>query len=199
MMNQKDLALMTNRLEVPLVVKALVEQNQEIEDDIHYGLHEALSDMQPDTALLAITISAKAMAGMYAGTNSGSEIISMACERIISEYGPLWLENARIIDSGNIKAMNNAYLVSLLENIPEDLETLSELININLSYAAFDNAAVAQICEILQIQADAHAIIAEEFLSLMEKNAAEGKKPKAKTPAAIITAKGEDNIVHFPV
>ncbi len=196
MMNEMDLALLTNKLEVPLAVKALVEQNRELEEDIHYSLHDALSDMQPDTALLTIALSAKSMADMYAGSNSGTEILSMECERIINEYGPLWLENARRIQSGG--KMNNAYLVSLLENIPEDLEGLAELIEINLSYAAFDNAGVAALCEIMQVQAGAHAIIAEEFLSVMEMAAAQNRKMKPTAPANLVAANAADNVIRFP-
>ncbi|MAE50677.1 MAG: hypothetical protein CMH27_02590 [Micavibrio sp.] len=198
MLNDKDLAALVTKLEVPMVVGAAIEHGAELQDDVHYALHDLLSEMQPDTALIAIALSAKAIAAAYCGTGSGSEIVIMECDRMISEYGMLWLENSR---RGHI---DNSYLISILENVPEDLECLAELIDINLCYAAFDNPAIAEICEIMQIQAGAHAIIAEEFLSVMEMAAAQKKKNQTDVPAnmaaanASETLKFADNIVQFP-
>ena len=197
MLNEKDLATLITQLEVPMVVGAAIEDGTDMQDDIHYALHDLLADMQPDTALLSIALSAKTIAKAYCGTGSGAEIVTMECDRIIEEYGPLWLENSR---RGKI---NNNYLISILENIPEDLESMDELIDINLSYAAFDNPAVAEICEILQIQAGAHAIIAEEFLSVMEMAAMQNKKcrpsmPQGLSAANTATDMNIDNIVMFP-
>jgi len=197
MLNDKDLAILMTQLEVPMVIGAAIEKGAEMQDDIHYALHDLLSEMQPDTALLTIALSAKTIAKAYCGTGSGAEIVAMECDRIIEEYGPLWLENSR---RGKI---NNNYLVGILENIPEDLECMDELIDINLSYAAFDNPAVAEICEILQIQAGAHAIIAEEFLSVMEMAAHQNKKcrppvPKNLSAANAIADMSTGNIVMFP-
>lgn len=197
MLNEKDLATLITQLEVPMVVGAAIKNDAEMQDDIHYALHDLLADMQPDTALLAIALSAKTIAKAYCGTGSGAEIVTMECDRIIEEYGPLWLENSR---RGNI---NNDYLISILENIPEDLECMDELIDMNLSYASFDNPAVAEICEILQIQAGAHAIIAEEFLSVMEMAAHQNKKCRPDVPQNLSAAngtadRGTDNIVMFP-
>lgn len=197
MLNDKDLAILMTQLEVPMVVGAAIEKGSDIQDDIHYALHDLLSEMQPDTALLAIALSAKTIAKAYCGTGSGAEIVTMECDRIIEEYGPLWLENSR---RGKI---NNNYLIGILENIPEDLECMDELIDINLSYAAFDNPAVAEICDILQIQAGAHAIIAEEFLSVMEMAAHQNKKCRPSVPKNLSAANATadmstGNIVMFP-
>lgn len=197
MLHEKDLATLITKLEVPMVVGAAIENGGEMQDDIHYALHDLLADMQPDTALLAIALSAKTIAKAYCGTGSGAEIVTMECDRIINEYGPLWLENAR---RGKI---NNNYLIGILENIPEDLECMDELIDINLSYAAYDNPAVAEICDILQIQAGAHAIIAEEFLSVMEMAAHQDKKCRPAVPqnlsaANTTAATSSDNVVMFP-
>jgi len=156
--NARDYALLITKLELPMAVRDAIEGSRELDDETHLALHEVLSEMKPDTALLAIAVSAKMIAGAYPDT----EILTLECDRIIQEYGPVWLENARneTIDSG--------YLVSLLDRIPEDLEGLTELIEVNLSYATLDSAAVSDICDIFQIQASAQAIIAEEYLSIME-------------------------------
>lgn len=200
MLNQTDLATLINKLEVPVVIGAALDYKKKLQDDVHYALHDMLSDMQPDTALLSIALGVKTIAVRYSGSNSGTEILAMECDRIIHEYGPLWLENAR---RGHI---DNAYLISILENIPEDLETLSEMIALHLTYAAFDSKAVAELCDILQVQADAHAIIAEEFLSVMEMAAVQKAKNRPQFPHGMIAANGthetgagtNSNIIRFP-
>lgn len=157
-MTDQDYATLIARLELPLAVREALESARELDDETHLALHEALSEMKPDAALLSIAASAKMIAGAYPET----EILRTECDRIIQEYGSVWLENARH------GCVDNTYLVSLLERIPEDLEGLTEMIEVNLSYAALESTAISQICEIFQIQANAHAMIAEEYLSIME-------------------------------
>lgn len=192
MLNQKEMADIAEKLYVPALACEAMDMNKNIEADAHYALHDILADMQPDAALLSIALTAKHIAKSYAGTNSGTEILAMECDRIIDEYGPLWLEHQ------NSNKKDNSYLVSLLENIPEDLETLSELIEINLSYAAYDNEIISEICDILLIQAGAHAIIAEEFLSVMEMAQYQNRKTRKIMPATMMAANSADNVVAFP-
>lgn len=191
MMNNKELAWMAAKLYVPVTACKSMDMTREIEPDAHYALHDTLADMQPDEALLSIAITAKHIAKCYAGTNSGTEVLSMECDRIIDEYGPLWLQHEQ-----NGKK-DNGYLVSILENIPEDLETMAELIEINLAYASYDNPVIAEICEILQIQAGAHAIIAEEFLNVMEMAAAQNRK-RSNMPSGFLAANTAENVIAFP-
>lgn len=192
MLNNQNLAILTTRLHVPIAARDAMEGHKEIEADAHYALHDALADMQPDAALLSIALTAKMIAKSYTGTNSGTEVLIMECDRIIDDYGQLWLDNA------NKKKMDNSYLISILENIPEDLENMAELIEINLSYASYDNPIVAEICDILQIQAGAHALIAEEFLSVMEMAECQKRKTCKSIPADLIAANAADNVVTFP-
>jgi len=192
MLNNQNLAILTTQLHVPIAARDAMEQRKEIEADAHYALHDALADMQPDAALLSIALTTKMIAKGYVGSNSGTEILILECDRIIDEYGQIWLDNA------NKKNLNNGYLVQLLENIPEDLENMAELIELNLAYAAFDNPVIAEICEILQIQAGAHAIIAEEFLSVLEMAECQKRKCAKSVPENLIAANAADNVVSFP-
>ena len=187
--SDQDNALLITKLELPLAVRQALETSKELDDDTHLAFHDALSDMKPDTALLAIAVSAKMIASGYSET----EILADECDRIIQEYGPIWLENARH------ESVDNSYLVSLLERIPEDLEGLTELIEVNLSYAALDSAAVSDICEIFQVQASAHAIIAEEYLNIMEMASHHAQLGTFYAPAELVsgTSKNSDNIVPF--
>lgn len=192
MMNNKELAWVAAKLYVPVAACRSMDVKKDMEPDAHYALHDTLADMQPDEALLSIAITAKHIAKCYAGTNSGTEVLSMECDRIIDDYGPLWMQHEQ-----NGKK-DNGYLVSILENIPEDLETLAELIEVNLAYASYDNPVIAEICEILQIQAGAHAIIAEEFLSVMEMAEAQNRKTR-KMPSGFMAANTDENVIAFPV
>ena len=192
MLNEKDMALMTAKLYVPVAACEAMDMKKNIEADAHFALHDVLSDMQCDEALLTIAVTAKHIAKRYAGTNSGTEVLSMECDRIIEEYGPLWLKHSQSTRK------DNSYLMNVLENIPEDLENMAELIELNLAYAAYDNPVISEICEILQIQAGAHAIIAEEFLSVMEMAQCQKRKTAKSVPANMIAANAADNVIAFP-
>lgn len=192
MLNKKELAFMAGKLYVPVATFEAIDMNNNIEADAHYALHDLLADMEPDEALLSIAVTAKSIAERYAGTNSGTELLSMECERLINDYGPVWMQYQK---SGK---KDNGYLVGILENIPEDLETLAELIETSLAYASFDNPIIGEICEILQIQAGAHAIIAEEFLDVMEMAQAQNRKTRTTMPENLVAANATSNVISFP-
>lgn len=189
-MTDKDLALLTTKLEVPMIIRDALECGTEINEETQYGLHQILSDMKPDSALLSLALSTKIIASHYTGT----DILMMECDRIINDYGQLWLDNA------HNQKIDNDYLLGVLDNIPCDLEGLMEIMQINLSYAALESAAISQILDIFQIQADAHAIIAEEFLSILEMASAQQSLQKLQVPSELAALNSaSDNIVAFRV
>ncbi len=62
--------------------------------DEEYALHEMISEMQPDSALLAIAMSAAKIANANRNFSPAFRFLSVECARIAEEYGPLWMRNA---------------------------------------------------------------------------------------------------------
>lgn len=160
MLSNKDLATLTNRLQTPVIIGDIMHGHDVLGDDVHMALHEILSDDQPDSALLAIALSAKTIAKTCAAEAASLKMLTVACDRIIIEYGPIWLRNA--LD----KNLDENLVFETLAHIPEDLETLAELLDYNA--IVLKNQDAVALCDILSTQARAQALIAQTFLDAFE-------------------------------
>lgn len=199
----KDLALMANRLQAPVVMADILGKRGDLSDDVRFGLHDLLSDMQPDSALLSMALTVRAIASTYAPASASMGVMAMECVRITEEYGPLWLAHAQAEDTDSLAVANT------LSNIIEDFECFIELLELNIDFLKAKDTIAAEIFEILFVQARAHLLIAETFfqaLSFSEANAVMGALP-AKAgdidPALAHQMLGEanaqsNNVILFP-
>lgn len=161
-MPEKDIATIANRLQVPLIISDILNDEGALTDDVYLGLHEILSDDQPDSALLSIALSAYAMANKFTSHAGTFNILKMECERIITEYGMMWLRNAQS------RELDDNMIFDTLVHIPEDLECLAELLEyVQVTLRDHDPIA-ANLCEILITQASAQTMIAETFLETLD-------------------------------
>ena len=162
MMRDQDIAKIANRLQVPLIIGDILNGEGALTDDVHMGLHEILSDDQPDSALLSITLSARTIANAFAGQASIFDMLKIECDRIIAEYGMMWLRNAQA------KSLDNNTVFETLVHIPEDLDCISELLEFaKLTLDDAENDA-SDLCAILIAQASAQSLIAQTFLESMD-------------------------------
>lgn len=191
MLTDKDLAKLTNRLQVPLVIQDILDQKETLSGDIQYGMHEVLSNYQPDSALICIALSAKRIASRYLHLSPNMAVLRMDCDRIIEEYAQLWLDHARK------RPVDDNLLMDTLADIPDDLESIAELLDSAQMYLEKKNAEAAGLCEILSMQARQQAIIADTFVDMIEQDT--GKLP---TAAMQDNAKPKssygDNVIPFP-
>lgn len=142
-----------------MVVSDILKGDEALTDDVHYGLHEAISDLQPDSALLAIAMSAGTIARIYGEASPGMKVLSLECDKIIEDYGSMWLRHA------NNQSLDNEQILDVLTHTPEDLEGMAELLELNACFLKAKDEQAAALCEILLIQAQAHALIADEFIA----------------------------------
>ncbi len=194
MLNEKDLAGLTNRLQVPLIIQDILEGMSELTDDVTYGLHEVLSDYEPDSALLCIALSARKIAARFQHRISNLAVLKMECDRIISDYAELWLNNAKD------RPVDDNLVFDTLMNIPEDLEGLAELLEVNQAFLSRYSEDAANLCEILIIQANAQILVAETFVEIFEREEDEtlaNDNGLADMPAQ--AAASGTNIIQFPV
>ena len=83
-----------------------------------------------------------------------------------------------------------------LAGIPEDLEGLCDLLEVNTAFFASHDPKAAALCEILCIQAGAHALIAEEFVGVIDNEA--GEPVDFGVVAGTQTTEMTDNVIPFP-
>ena len=198
MLNDKDIAGLNNRLQVPLVVQDVLCGQEDLSDDLRYALHDTLSDQQPDSALLAIAFGARKIAARYADTNSTLVVLKMECDRVIDDYAGLWLSHARK------KSLDDTKVLDALVHLPDDLQAMGDILGVVSSYLQDVAPEAAEICRILMVQADAQALIAESFVELIEPEEDEAANDVfveniAAFDAPIIeAASAGNNVIQFP-
>lgn len=193
MLSNKDLSLLAAKLNIPLVVGAILDKTQILDRDTHYALHDTISDMQPDSALLAIALAGNSLSAAHIKASPSIKILAMECDRIVSEYGPLWLQNAQSEDT-----VDEERALESLTHIAEDLESLTELLTLAAEYLRLKDRDAAAIATILALQAEAQAVIAECFLDAlgaMPQEPLEGRL----VPHIAAELTGTGNIVQFPL
>ena len=158
MLNDQQLAKLANKLQVPSVISEILDGETVLSDDVHYALHDVISDLEPDEALLCIALAAKKISTLSDTDTQTLPIMRLECDRIIEEYGSLWLAHA----NENAEQRAEETLDSL-DIMAEDLEALTELLEFCSDFVFYEHKAVSELCTILQIQARAHAMILEEF------------------------------------
>lgn len=188
MLSDKDLAKLTNTLQVPLIVSDILEGEGTLSPDVQYGLHEVLSDYQPDSALLCIALSARKIAAKFQYNSPNMGIMKMECDRMIADYAELWMSHAED------KSVDDNIVFDTLEQIPEDLEALAELLEINMNLLQSTNEEFAGLAEILAVQARAQVLIADTFIDMFEQEN-EITTPLASEP---VLHAGNDNVIQFP-
>jgi len=194
-LKDQDLALLASKLVTTLIVRDILEdQSPSLEDDTVYALHEEISDLQPDSALLSIALAAREIIALAAYQSASLKVMGLECDRIIGDYGPLWLKHAR--DQNQDQNIDETLLFDTLANIPEDLESIAELLQINADFLQGHDPKAAEICVILQVQADAHAMIAAQFIEVIDEYE-DGYEQQTDTPPATIEFY-TDNVIAFP-
>ena len=178
---EQDLAYMVNRLQVPLIINEILDGTQTLCDETHYALHETLSDVQPDTALITIALSMQALVKHSRSPFAMS--LTFEAERLIQDYGSLWMSNAKN------QAVSPHQIFDVLIHVAEDLDAVAELLELHESTLREQNHVVTQICQILFVQARAQALIAETFMDMVE-HSCQGEAPLPQP---------ESNVILFPV
>lgn len=186
MLSNRDMAKLKTRLQVPMVVTDILKGDETLTDDVQYGLHEVISDLQPDSALLAIAISASSIARIYSKASPGMKVLGMECDKIIEDYGSIWLRHAQN------ESPDQEEILDILAQTPEDLEGIAELLEVNACFLKAKDAQAAALCEILLIQAQAHALIADEFMNVAHNAAIAMNAMPVPVPTG-------SNVIPFPV
>lgn len=190
MLNDIELAILSNKLQVPMVVSDILDGEGDLTEDIKYGLHETVSDLQPDSALLAIALGALKISNIYRKASSSMDVMGMEATRIIHDYGKSWVKNA------NNQGPDSEEAFDTLMHASEDLEAMAELLNLNSSFLRAKDTDAAKICDVLFVQASSQALIADAFITAASQILAEGETSAIATQSV---AHNKDNVIQFPL
>ena len=194
MVNDRDLVKLSNTLEIPMVIQDILDGKEALTGDVQYGLHEVLSNYQPDSALLCIALSARIIAQRYMHRFTNMAVLRMECDRIIEDYAQLWMDHARK------RPIDGNMLMDTLSDIPEDLESLTELLHVNmmLLLGKKNTSDAAGLCEVLIIQARAQVLIADSFIEAMEMDSAAPQPIQNNRPQGAVVGSKANNVIPFP-
>lgn len=185
-------------LVVPMAVTDILRHNLEIAHEMQYGLHMALSEIDPDSALLAIALCANEIANKNLARAPLAHALKAEANNIIDEYGPTWLRHHK---KGGTKPSN---FEAVLENVPEDLESISDLMEALCTDLDenFTDSPTCILTTLLSIQARAHIEIADFMLNEIEFEKAtedlEDHEIEAKEEVIDMDAYLGKNIIVFP-
>ncbi len=192
---KEDVARLQAYLVVPVAVSEALLKATPLEGEEQYAMHVALSEIDPDSALLAIALSAYRIAQDYTRDIPVASALKMEADKIIQDYGPEWLAHYH-----NSPIQGDA-LYDLLTHIPEDLESLADLLE-SLQASIRDPQDPAHtLCSVLSIQARAHMEIADYVLSELEAefNDEIFEDESRDTIEAPTLYAHTDNIILFPI
>lgn len=196
---EDQLEKLREHLIVPLAVSDILRHDLEVEPDMQYGLHMALSEIDPDSALLAIAICASDIAEKHLSNSPIAAGLQNEAKNIIEDYGPTWLHHH------TRGPMSSDEFEGVLQTVPEDLEAMADLLDALSADLMQDQNTSVLLANLLSIQARAHMEIADYILAeiAFEKAAKEssdsGETTKMPTKELIdMDAYKGNNIVLFP-
>ncbi|MFA5592965.1 MAG: hypothetical protein WC989_06605 [Micavibrio sp.] len=196
--SKEDVARLSSYLVVPVAVTEALSNAAPLAGEDQYAMHVALSEIDPDSALLAIALSAFRIAQDYTGLVPVAAALKMEADKIIADYAPDWLAHYH-----NHPVQGDA-LYDLLTHVPEDLESLADLLESLQTSIADPQDPAHTLCAVLSIQARAHMEIADYVLTELEAEFNEelfGDEGRDTFAVETLYAPESytDNIILFPV
>lgn len=192
-MPKGQLEQLQQHLIVPLAVGDIIRHDLAVEPDMQYGLHLALSEIDPDSALLAIAFCAIEIANVTLKEIPIANALKKEAEDIIIDYGPVWLEFF------NSEPMPTKVFEKILQTVPEDLEALADLMDAVCAEMTAAQENIFSLANLMSIQARAHMEIADYILLEIQQEISISGDDKAfmSKPAPLRDYAG-DNIILFP-
>lgn len=195
---KEDVARLQAYLVVPVAVSEALIKGTPLEGEDQYAMHVALSEIDPDSALLAIALGAYRIAQDFNRDIPVAAALKMEADKIIQDYAPDWLAHY------HSQPVQGDALYDLLTHIPEDLESLADLLETLQASIRDEDHPAHTLCAVLAIQARAHMEIADYVLSELEADFSEDIfEDESRDNFAIPTLYAEDvpgdNIILFPI
>lgn len=190
-LTQKDLLKLETLFVLPLVTQDMINGIEPMDEVAEYTFHEILSELRPDTALLCISLCCYHLS-QNMGDGSAAKVLQMQSADMINEYGPLWLAH-----EAEDPDLNDIDVQKALTFIPEDIETMADLLDTVLGETEHNCETKRILCDIMSLQAHMHkdlALVELESIALEPSSRVDAEKQEKINE--LCTA---DNVVAFPV
>ncbi|MFN3826388.1 MAG: hypothetical protein ACK4NR_02045 [Micavibrio sp.] len=187
-LNEQQLATLHARFIVPIAVQMILNDSEQLDDACEAALHQSLSDLDPDTGLLCLALCAQHIAAAARPTPI-TKMLALSSARIADEYGIALLAE----HTHSQKRLSDHEALTLLQQVPEDLEELATLMDAVLAQSG-PHSPEGLLCDILSIQAMVHAERAEHELAELTFL----KQQKRVKPAAPKLEYLAENVIVFP-
>lgn len=192
-LSENHLDLLEQNLIVPLAVSDILTHKLPVEPEMQYGIHLALSEIDPDSAVLAIALCALHIAQKFYNDVPIAAGLHKEARDIIGNYAPGWIYHHQH------GPMKSEIYHSVLADVPEDLEALADLMDALAAEVGLDNSAIDTLIGVLSVQARAHMEIADYILLEMEfENQTEESMRNQAFPVKSEEKITGDNIILFP-
>lgn len=193
--NDKQRALLKNRLQMPLIVRELLTADKMPNDEETYAMHHMLSDYSIEDALLCGAFVMKEIADLGNVLPCDMPFMHMECDRLIERYA------ARDdLAQENPELWSNTQL-NMIDDTAEDLECFLDLLALcKLSYE-ITAPCVTSILDILDTQLQSQLIIIDEIIAMRHEEMRQTVNSPIATQVKITAQHGAygDNIIPFPM
>lgn len=184
--SEKQIALLKNTLQMPLIVRDLLITDQNPSSSAHYALHEMMGNFQPDDALLCAAFVMEEVSKIESIISADLTFLHMECTRIIERYSA---RNDLAEENPELWAETQDEMMPI---IFEDIEEFLELTSLCQLSFEITNPKTATILNIITTQLQSHLMIVDEVMSMQET-----LRDNLKTIPAI-TGYMADNVIMFP-
>lgn len=181
-MNNQTAAQIINKLQVPAVISDILSGTKQEEEQ--FALSAIISDMQPDTALLAMACSMKRIVAPYLQASPSLQITDMECEKLIKDYID------HITGQPLTANMDQENAVERLDELQEDYEYLLQLIDLDINFLSAKDAIATQLCVFIKKHLSAQKLIVETMLQALDEDF-------AKVEDKPIFASNKNNVIPF--
>lgn len=189
-LTDQQLATLHARFVVPIAVQMILNDTEQLDDACEMALHECLSELKPDTGLLCLALCAQHVAAAVKDSPI-AQMLGISAARIADEYGKALLAEA----GRGGEPLSNQDALTLLYQVPEDLEELSTLMDAVLAQSD-THSPEGLLCDILSVQALLHA---ERAVHELHELSFRSRKNTAGTRAAPRKLEYlQENVIVFP-
>ena len=165
MLTDQQLARLFTALQVPVAVQSVLDEQTPLNDETILALHDMISCQTPDQALLSLSISSLLLdARLRASGQRCAEILAMSAEMMVQDYAPLYVEHTQVQKGTSLFDRTD---LEFLESIPEDLESIGDLLSVVADVLPASLPDFRRIAQILATQASAQALVAETIVDMM--------------------------------
>lgn len=175
--HEQNLAYLKNKLQLPLIARDYLHDNQAPKDESRYALHDIMSNLAPQDALLC---SAFIMKEINAFLNIDTQMLQNECDRLIEAYAG---------------AHDHTTTQNTIDTLSADLIAFAEILDMcQISYDIL-NPKAADILGIITTQIHAQILIIDSVIEMIE---AQNVQQRLLAQGTQISGYRADNVVMFP-